>query len=177
MVDAISQPEERFGKSTCCLTFPMSSQVHTIVADAVDLELEFCTEALSCALVGMNAELMGQYIQFVADRLLVALGWVQRKEQMVQASCCHNNPDGAERRRVGQRHTCVCMYDVYTVFLAGNPPYLRSFGVCMYRFLVNPRTKRSDNAGAVSAQPDNTITTDLEQKNCVLGPVWTVRFL
>lgn len=47
------------------------------MADAVDLELEFCTEALSCALVGMNAELMGQYIQFVADRLLVALGCVR----------------------------------------------------------------------------------------------------
>jgi len=58
-----------------CLVCKLDEEtVHTIVADAVDLELEFCTEALSCALVGMNAELMGQYIQFVADRLLVALG-------------------------------------------------------------------------------------------------------
>jgi hypothetical protein len=48
--------------------------VHEIVADAVRLEREFCCEALSCALVGMNAGLMGQYIEFVADRLLVALG-------------------------------------------------------------------------------------------------------
>ncbi len=48
--------------------------VHEIVADAVRLEREFCCEALSCALVGMNAGLMGQYIEFVADRLLIALG-------------------------------------------------------------------------------------------------------
>jgi ribonucleoside-diphosphate reductase subunit M2 len=49
--------------------------VHRIVAEAVELEREFCCEALSVALVGMNAELMAQYIEFVADRLLVALGY------------------------------------------------------------------------------------------------------
>ncbi|KAK9808808.1 hypothetical protein WJX72_004080 [[Myrmecia] bisecta] len=48
--------------------------VHAIVNDAVRLEREFCCESLSVALVGMNAELMAQYIEFVADRLLVALG-------------------------------------------------------------------------------------------------------
>ncbi len=48
--------------------------VHRIVCEAVELEHEFCCEALSCALVGMNAQLMGQYINYVADRLLVALG-------------------------------------------------------------------------------------------------------
>ena len=48
--------------------------MYQIVKDAVDLEREFCCQALSCALVGMNATLMAQYIEFVADRLLVALG-------------------------------------------------------------------------------------------------------
>ena len=48
---------------------------HRVVADAVALERDFCCEALSCALVGMNADLMSQYIDFVADRLLVALGY------------------------------------------------------------------------------------------------------
>ncbi len=48
--------------------------VHTIVGDAVRLEKEFCCEALSVSLVGMNADLMSQYIMFVADRLLIALG-------------------------------------------------------------------------------------------------------
>ncbi|KAK9918696.1 hypothetical protein WJX75_006075 [Coccomyxa subellipsoidea] len=49
--------------------------VHRIVREAVDLEHNFCCDALSCALVGMNAQLMGQYIDYVADRLLVALGY------------------------------------------------------------------------------------------------------
>ena len=49
--------------------------MHEIVADAVRLEREFCCEALSVALVGMNAALMAQYIEFVADRLLIALGY------------------------------------------------------------------------------------------------------
>ncbi|KAL6778272.1 RIR2L [Auxenochlorella protothecoides x Auxenochlorella symbiontica] len=48
--------------------------VHAIVAEAVTLERGFLCDALSVALVGMNAEAMGQYIEFVADRLLVALG-------------------------------------------------------------------------------------------------------
>jgi ribonucleoside-diphosphate reductase subunit M2 len=47
--------------------------VHEVVAEAVDLERGFCCEALSVALVGMNAGLMGQYIEFVADRLLVGI--------------------------------------------------------------------------------------------------------
>lgn len=45
-----------------------------IVVDAVDIEREFITEALPCDLIGMNARLMSDYINFVADRLLVALG-------------------------------------------------------------------------------------------------------
>ena len=53
----------------------LEETAHRIVADAVALERDFCCEALSCALVGMNANLMSQYIDFVADRLLVALGY------------------------------------------------------------------------------------------------------
>eukprot|EP01018_Ginkgo_biloba_P026154 Gb_40634 [translate_table: standard] len=49
-------------------------RVREIVCDAVDIEREFVCEALSCDLVGMNSILMGQYIKFIADRLLVALG-------------------------------------------------------------------------------------------------------
>jgi len=50
-------------------------RVHMIVDEAVALEREFCCEALSVSLVGMNAGQMAQYIEFVADRLLVALGY------------------------------------------------------------------------------------------------------
>merc|ERR1711971_1515600 len=48
--------------------------VHSIVKGAVDVEQQFICEALSCDLIGMNSDLMTRYIQFVADRLLVALG-------------------------------------------------------------------------------------------------------
>ena len=49
-------------------------RVKTIVRDAVEIEREFVCEALPCALVGMNGDLMSQYIEFVADRLLGELG-------------------------------------------------------------------------------------------------------
>jgi len=51
------------------------SIVHEIIRDAVKSETQFVTEALPVALIGMNSDLMSQYIQFVADRLLHALGY------------------------------------------------------------------------------------------------------
>jgi len=51
------------------------SIVHEIIGDAVKCEIEFVTEALPVNLIGMNSELMSLYIQFVADRLLHALGY------------------------------------------------------------------------------------------------------
>jgi len=49
-------------------------KVKEIITNAVEIEKEFVTDALPVKLIGMNAELMRQYIEFVADRLLVALG-------------------------------------------------------------------------------------------------------
>ncbi|WP_394350560.1 ribonucleotide-diphosphate reductase subunit beta [Myroides fluvii] len=49
--------------------------VYRIIQDAVVIEKEFVTEALPVRLIGMNATLMCQYIEFVADRLLVTLGY------------------------------------------------------------------------------------------------------
>ena len=46
-----------------------------IVKEAVDIEKEFIVSALPCKLVGMNGDLMSQYIEFVADRLVVQLGY------------------------------------------------------------------------------------------------------
>ncbi|KAK7106517.1 hypothetical protein V1264_017766 [Littorina saxatilis] len=63
-----------------CLMFkhlfckPSQDQVYAIIEDAVRIEQTFLTEALPCNLIGMNSELMKQYIEFVADRLLVELG-------------------------------------------------------------------------------------------------------
>jgi len=48
--------------------------VHEIIKGAVEVERTFICEALSCDLIGMNSELMTRYIEFVADRLLTALG-------------------------------------------------------------------------------------------------------
>ena len=49
-------------------------RVQSIIRDAVTIEQEFVTEALPVSLIGMNAKTMSQYIEFVADRLLVSLG-------------------------------------------------------------------------------------------------------
>ena len=49
-------------------------RVQSIIADAVRIEQEFVTDALPVSLIGMNAKNMANYIEFVADRLLVALG-------------------------------------------------------------------------------------------------------
>merc|ERR1712110_1052635 len=48
--------------------------VHDLIRNAVAVERKFICEALSCDLIGMNSELMTRYIEFVADRLLTALG-------------------------------------------------------------------------------------------------------
>lgn len=49
--------------------------VHTIIREAVDIEDEFINHSISCNMLGMNSELMSQYIKYVADRLLVQLGY------------------------------------------------------------------------------------------------------
>jgi len=63
-----------------CLLFshlkkrPHPNTVKRIITEAVTIEQEFLTDALPVSLIGMNAALMRQYIEFVADRLLVSLG-------------------------------------------------------------------------------------------------------
>jgi ribonucleoside-diphosphate reductase beta chain len=49
--------------------------VHNMFIEAVDIETEFINESISCEMIGMNQKLMVQYIQFVADRLLVCMGY------------------------------------------------------------------------------------------------------
>jgi len=50
-------------------------EIHSIIQDAVEIENEFITDSIPCSLLGMNATLMTQYIKFVADRLVVQLGY------------------------------------------------------------------------------------------------------
>lgn len=63
-----------------CLLFthlrrrPHPDVIHKIITESVHIEQEFLADALPVSLIGMNATLMCQYIEFVADRLLVSLG-------------------------------------------------------------------------------------------------------
>ncbi len=52
-------------------------RVKEIIMSAVDFEKEFVTEAIPVSLIGMNAAQMKQYIEFVADRLLLELGYTK----------------------------------------------------------------------------------------------------
>jgi ribonucleotide reductase beta subunit family protein with ferritin-like domain len=53
---------------------PDPEEIRSIIMGAVVLEKEFICDSLPCALIGMNAKMMSQYIEFVADRLAVQLG-------------------------------------------------------------------------------------------------------
>ncbi|KAF2705831.1 hypothetical protein K504DRAFT_505559 [Pleomassaria siparia CBS 279.74] len=77
--ELISRDEGMHTDFACLLfsllnTRPSHKEVEYIITEAVKIEQEFLTEALPCALLGMNSVLMCQYIEFVADRLLLSLG-------------------------------------------------------------------------------------------------------
>ncbi|KAF1846965.1 uncharacterized protein K460DRAFT_363083 [Cucurbitaria berberidis CBS 394.84] len=77
--ELISRDEGMHTDFACLLfsllnTRPSKESVQAIITEAVTIEQEFLSDALPCALLGMNAALMCQYIEFVADRLLLALG-------------------------------------------------------------------------------------------------------
>ena len=50
-------------------------RIYEIIAEAVEIEKEFILEAIPCRMIGMNSKLMSQYIEFVADRLCLQLGY------------------------------------------------------------------------------------------------------
>jgi len=58
------------------LLYPLSQKtIYSIISEAVSFEKEFVCASLAVELIGMNSKLMSQYIEFVADRLLYALGY------------------------------------------------------------------------------------------------------
>jgi ribonucleoside-diphosphate reductase beta chain len=78
--ELISRDEGRQCEFACLLYGMLENrlpaeQVRQIITDAVTIEKEFITEALPVDLIGMNARLMQQYIEFVADRWLSELGY------------------------------------------------------------------------------------------------------
>jgi len=77
--ELISRDEGLHAEFACLLYGMLENKlpedvVHDIIRGAVAVERKFICEALSCDLIGMNSELMTRYIEFVADRLLTALG-------------------------------------------------------------------------------------------------------
>jgi len=52
-------------------------EIHLMIKEAVAIEKEFIIESIPCRLIGMNAGLMSQYIEFVADRLAIQLGYAK----------------------------------------------------------------------------------------------------
>lgn len=77
--ELISRDEGMHCEFSCLLYRMLSNplpaeKVITIIKDAVEIEKEFVSDALPVDLIGMNAKLMQQYIEFVADRWLVELG-------------------------------------------------------------------------------------------------------
>ena len=58
------------------LNSPLSKEkIHKIIQEAVSIETEFICDALPCRLIGMNSDMMRKYIQFVADRLCMQVGY------------------------------------------------------------------------------------------------------
>ena len=53
---------------------PSEETIRKIVTEAVEIEKEFVCDSLPCALVGMNAGMMSDYIEYVADHLFASLG-------------------------------------------------------------------------------------------------------
>merc|ERR1711972_1081226 len=77
--ELISRDEGLHAEFACMLYGMLQNKlpediVHDMIRGAVAVERKFICEALSCDLIGMNSELMTRYIEFVADRLLTALG-------------------------------------------------------------------------------------------------------
>lgn len=87
--------------------------IHTLLKDAVDIEKEFIMESLPCKLIGMNSDLMGSYIEFVADRLCKQLGhgviyntenpfdWMMQQGAEIKANFFENKVSNYAKTGVG----------------------------------------------------------------------------
>ena len=96
--ELISRDEGLHCDFACLLYSELTNQlpkerVTAIIKNAVEIEKEFVSDALPVRLIGMNADLMCQYIEFVADRLLVALGC----EKTYNATCPSHQLFGIQR--------------------------------------------------------------------------------
>ena len=78
--ELISRDEGMHTQFACLLYSMLNNKlskevVYEIISDAVNIEKGFIIDSLPCRLIGMNSEMMSQYIEYVADRLLLQLGY------------------------------------------------------------------------------------------------------
>ena len=78
--ELISRDEGMHTQFACLLYSMLNNKlsketINEIIIDAVNIEMEFIIDSLPCRLIGMNSEMMSLYIEFVADRLLLQLGY------------------------------------------------------------------------------------------------------
>lgn len=92
--------------------------VHELIKEAVDIEIEFITESIPCNLLGMNAELMQEYIKFVSDRLVVQLGYdkiydAKNPFNFMDRICLENKSNFFENRETNYSKAKVGQTNVY----------------------------------------------------------------
>ena len=68
---------------------PTGERIKAIITEAVQIEQEFLTDALPVSLIGMNSKTMKQYIEFVADRLLLELNCTKVRSNSYAVSAMH----------------------------------------------------------------------------------------
>jgi ribonucleotide reductase beta subunit family protein with ferritin-like domain/glutaredoxin len=85
---------------------PSQSEINSIVQEAVEFEKEFIVDSIPCRMVGMNDKLMCTYIEFVADRLLLQLGydsiWKSKNPFDFMETICLGGKTNFFERRVGE---------------------------------------------------------------------------
>ncbi len=86
--------------------------VHDMFREAVDVERIFITEALPCSMIGMNKDLMIDYIEYIADRLLLQLGYAKLYNkanpfQFMEKSAADTKTSFFERRNAEYSKSCI----------------------------------------------------------------------
>jgi ribonucleotide reductase beta subunit family protein with ferritin-like domain len=88
------------------------AEVHEMFSGAVDIEKRFITEAIPCSLIGMNADLMTDYIMYISDRLLTIMGYAKlynKKNpfQFMEKSAAESKVSFFERRNADYSKSCI----------------------------------------------------------------------
>lgn len=134
---------------------PSQEAVHHIIRDAVGIEQEFLCDALPVALIGMNNRLMAQYIEFVADRLLVALQVPKVGHLLVPAP-----------------YVYYCVLRVTQVYNVENPfDFMENISLEGKTNFFEKRVGEYQKSGVMSAKEEHVFTLDADFWSC---KVWTL---